>query len=92
MEHIFYSLRLIPLFGAPKLRPSKIERWAEHRSWVAAACWADATIKGAIVSVVGGGVGEELRLGGLRGGGRLLIGLGGELSDKRIKIEGAMGV
>ena len=28
---------------------------------------------------------------GTRGGGRLLVGLGGELSDKRIKIERAMG-
>jgi hypothetical protein len=33
-----------------------------------------------------------MRPGGMRGGGHLLIGLGGELSDKRIKIEGAMGV
>jgi hypothetical protein len=31
-------------------------------------------------------------MGGTHGGGRLLVGLGGELSEERIKIERAMGV
>ena len=32
-----------------------------------------------------------MQTGGMHGGGRLLVGLGGELSDERIKIERAMG-
>jgi hypothetical protein len=41
----------------------------------------------------GGGmdVGEAIKTGGTRGGVRLLIALGGEWSDKKIKIERAMG-
>ena len=42
---------------------------------------------------VGGGmgVGEAMQTGGGRGGGRLLIALGGEWSDEKIKIEREMG-
>ena len=39
----------------------------------------------------GGSVGEEMRTGGTRGGGRFLVVLGNELRDKKIKIERSMG-
>ena len=42
---------------------------------------------------VGGGMGvrESMQTGGMRGGGRLLIALGGEWRDDKIKIELEMG-
>jgi len=39
----------------------------------------------------GGGVGEKIRSGGTRRGGRQHVVLGGEYSEKEIKIERAMG-
>ena len=62
----------------------KIERWAEHRSWMAVAQWIYATTNRTMVSAVGGGGGEVIRTGGTRGGGRLVNVLGGELSDEKI--------
>jgi hypothetical protein len=70
-----------PCLGRPNGTHRKIERWTEHRSWVADIRWADVTINRTIVSAVGGGAREEMGLGGTRGGGSLLVVLGGELSD-----------
>ncbi len=52
----------------------KIERWAEHRSWMAAAQLVDATTNQTIVSAGGGGVGEAMRTGGTCEGWRLIVG------------------
>ena len=62
----------------------KIERWTEHRSWMAFAQWIYKTTNRTMVSAVGGGGGEVIRTGGTRGGGRLVNVLGGELSDEKI--------
>ena len=62
----------------------KIERWAEHRPWMAFAQWIYATTNRTMVSAMGGGGGEDIRTGGTRGGGRLVIVLGGEWRDKKI--------
>jgi hypothetical protein len=48
------ALLRISLFGAPKRRPSKNERWAEHRSWMAAARWVYTTMNRTMVSSAGG--------------------------------------
>ena len=48
------ALLRISLFGAPKWRPSKNERWAEHRSWIADARWVYTTMNRTMVSSAGG--------------------------------------
>jgi hypothetical protein len=58
---------------------------------MAAARLFDATTNRTIVSVGGGGIGEAMRTGGTRGGGRLPIVSGGEWSDEKKKIERSMG-
>jgi hypothetical protein len=50
------ALRLIPLFWAPNGTHQKIERWAEHWSWMAAARWVNTTTNRTMVSAVGGGL------------------------------------
>ena len=85
------ALRLVPLFGTPKWRPSKNERGAEHRSWMAVAKMGRRNNQPNDGVGCGGSVGEEMRTGGTRGGGRFLVVLGDELRDKKIKIERSMG-
>jgi hypothetical protein len=51
---------------------------------MAFAQWIYATTNRTMVSEVGGGDGEDIRTGGTRGGGRLVIVLGGEWSDEKI--------
>ena len=49
-----HALLRVSLFGAPKRRPSKNERWAEHRSWMAATRSVYTTMNRMMVSSAGG--------------------------------------
>jgi hypothetical protein len=61
------ALLRISLFGAPKRRPSKNERWAEHRSWMAAARWVSTTMNRTMASSAGGGFDRRRGRGGTCG-------------------------
>jgi hypothetical protein len=61
------SLQLIPLIGAPKWHPSKNERWAEHRPWVAAPQWGNTTTNHRLLAAAGGALKRRRSWGGTCG-------------------------
>ncbi len=86
-----HALRVFPLFGASKWRPSKI--WKTGRAPVLDGCCSMSRCNNQPNNNVGGGMdfGEAFIMGKTRGGRWLLIAFFGEWSDKKIKIERVMG-
>jgi len=80
-----------PYLGRRNGAHRKNERGAEHRSWMAVAKMGRRNNQPNDGVGCGGSVGEEMRTGGTRGGGRFLVVLGDELREKKIKIERSMG-
>jgi hypothetical protein len=71
--------------GRPNGTHRKIERWAEHRSWVAAVFSIDTTTNQSLAAAGGGGVGDETQPRRNAWGGLFPVVWGGKWGDEKIE-------